>query len=166
MSAAESVSRASFSGALLPISQPRPMVVLPSAIWADGEWTRIKLGYRARGMDEKWNIFMENDVLFLHRSWTGHGIYEVSFAAVEGGGRRIAEGVVESDPERHRTGADTVDHEYDGLMVELVIRTILLGKAAPELFEKFGELAKQRTGRSDLPTGALRHHALGVRTEN
>ncbi|MFI6387048.1 hypothetical protein ACIBHY_52710 [Nonomuraea sp. NPDC050547] len=165
MSAAEGVSRASFSGALLPISQPRPMVVVPSTIWADEEWTRIKLGYRCRGMDEKWNIFAENGVLFLHRSWTGHGIYEVSFAAAEGGGWRITEGVVECDPKRHRTGTDTVDHEYDSLMVELVITTILLGKAAPELLEKFRELATRRTGRSDLPAGALQHHTLGIHTE-
>ena len=41
----------------------------------------IAKGYRPMDMNDKWVAFMENDRLFLHRSWTGIGIYEVRFAA-------------------------------------------------------------------------------------
>ncbi len=44
-------------------------------------------GYRARGMDEKWDVFVENHVAFLHRSWTGNGVFEATFSpAGEAGG--------------------------------------------------------------------------------
>ncbi|MFB9832865.1 hypothetical protein [Actinoallomurus acaciae] len=79
-------------------------------------------------MDEKWDIFVEGGKLFMHRSWTGYGIYEVSFVGADGG-VRIAEGVVESDESRYRSRSD----EFDCVMVELLIRSLLLGEAATEL---------------------------------
>ncbi len=45
----------------------------------------MALGYRPMDTNDKWLAFMEDDRLFLHRSWTGHGIYEVTFAAKETG---------------------------------------------------------------------------------
>lgn len=80
-------------------------------------------------MDEKWNVFVEGDVLFMHRSWTGHGVYEVSFPSAAGSGRRIASAVVEADGERYRSMSD----EYDRLMMELIISAIVLGEPAAEL---------------------------------
>ncbi|MGH3382548.1 MAG: hypothetical protein ACRDP6_48255 [Actinoallomurus sp.] len=79
-------------------------------------------------MDEKWEIFAEGNTLFMHRSWTGYGIYEVSFVEA-GGGFVIAEGVVESDRDRYRSRSD----ELECVMVELMMRSLLLGEAATEL---------------------------------
>jgi hypothetical protein len=42
--------------------------VLPTRTWSDEQWERIKLGYEARGMDEKWDVFVEDQMAFLHRS--------------------------------------------------------------------------------------------------
>jgi hypothetical protein len=67
----------------------------------------------------------------MHRSWTGYGIHEVSFISA-GGGVRIAEGIVESDGSRYRSRSD----EFDCVMVELLIRSVLLGEAATELRTK------------------------------
>src|SRR5690349_3149953 len=97
---------------LQPINTPRLLPQLPDRVWTDEDWDRIRCGYRARDMDEKWNVFFEGDVLFVHRSWTGHGIYEASFARVAEGGRKIASAVVEGDRERYRSMGD----EYDRLM--------------------------------------------------
>jgi len=36
-------------------------------------------------MDEKWKVFVENRVAFLHRSWTDYGIFEASFSTVHEG---------------------------------------------------------------------------------
>jgi hypothetical protein len=56
----------------------------PHRIWSDEDWERIQLGYSSRDMDEKWDVFTERGVVFLHRSWTGHGLFEATFAPVGG----------------------------------------------------------------------------------
>ena len=129
MSSGERVTRSAFRVA--PISAPRALSVVPERVWSLEEWERIRLGYRSRDMDEKWNIFVEGDELFMHRSWTGLGIYQMSFTATNGG-FRIAEGVVESDRDRYRARSD----EFECVMVELLIRSILLGEEPTELREK------------------------------
>ncbi|MFJ1552025.1 hypothetical protein [Streptomyces sp. NPDC088246] len=109
-------------------------------------------------MDEKWNVFVEGDVLFMHRSWTGHGVYEASLALVTGGGRRIASAVVEADVERYRRTGD----EYDCLMMELIISAIILGEPAADLRAGLVELTARTSGRSDLPAGVVEHSVLGL----
>nr|WTB36023.1 hypothetical protein OG781_09590 [Streptomyces sp. NBC_00830] len=136
------------------------MSQLPGRIWTDEDWDQIRQGYRARDMDEKWNVFAEGDVLFMHRSWTGHGVYEASFAPTTGGGRRIASAVVEADRERYRGMGD----EYDCLMMELIISAIVLGEPAAELRDGLVELTARASGKSDLPSGAVEHSALGLRS--
>ena len=129
MPARERVSRSSFSDRLQPVAVPHSLAVLPERVWSAEEWERIQLGYRSRGMDEKWDVFAEGDVVFLHRSWTGNGIYEATFAPTAAGGRRIIKAVVEREPERYR-GSDEV---YDRVMLELVLSAIVLGEPAQEL---------------------------------
>lgn len=145
---------------LHPISTPRPVSQLPDRVWTDEDWDRIRRGYRARDMDEKWNVFVEGDVLFMHRSWTGHGVYEVSFAPAAGRGRRIASAVVEADGERYRSMGD----EYDCLMMELIISAIVLGEPAAELRAGLVELTARASGKSDLPSGLVEHSVLGLRS--
>ena len=41
---------------------------------------KIASGYQPV-WDQRWLAFMEDDCLFLHRTWTGYGVYEVTFAA-------------------------------------------------------------------------------------
>ena len=59
-----------------PVAIPPPQMVLSRE-----EMQQVAVGYRPIDMNDKWLAFMEDDRLFLHRSWTGHGIYEVRFAA-------------------------------------------------------------------------------------
>ncbi|WP_191971853.1 hypothetical protein [Streptomyces luteolifulvus] len=145
---------------LQPINVPRLVTQLPDRVWTDEDWDRIRRGYRARDMDEKWNVFVEADVVFMHRSWTGHGIYEASFAPVAGGGSRIASAVVEADGQRYRSMGD----EYDRLMMELVISAIVLGEPAADLRAGLVELTARASGKSDLPSGVVEHSALGLRS--
>ncbi|SEP41194.1 hypothetical protein [Amycolatopsis saalfeldensis] len=145
-----------------PITTPRPMPQLPDRVWTDEDWDRIRRGYRSRDMDEKWNVFCEGDVLFMHRSWTGHGIYEASFARVPEGGRKIASAVVESDGKRYRSKGD----EHDRLMLELVISAIVLGEPAADLRAGLRRLTGRASGKSDLPPGVVEHSALGLRSES
>jgi hypothetical protein len=39
------------------------------------EFEKIKLGFRSRDMDQRWNILYEDNLLYMHRSWTGYCIF-------------------------------------------------------------------------------------------
>jgi hypothetical protein len=120
------VTRSSFSRRLQPISVPHPMSVLPGRIWSDDDWERIQRGFAARDMEDRWDVLTENNVVFLYRSWSGFGVFEATFAPVDGGWR-IAEAVVERDQDRYRNTGD----RDDCLMLESVISVILLGERSP-----------------------------------
>jgi hypothetical protein len=148
-----------FSGRIQPMSAPQPMPELPQRIWSDDDWERIQLGYASRDMDEKWDVFTEGEVVFLHRSWTGNGTFAATFAPVDGGGWRIESAVVERDAQRYRG----TDDAYDCVMLELVISAIVLGEPATDLRRKLVELTRRESG-SDAPAGLIQHSALGLRS--
>lgn len=160
MADASGVSRSSLDR-IVPMVAPMAMAELPARVWRDDEWERMKLGYLARGMDEKWDVFVEGQTAFLHRSWTGHGIFEASFAAVDDRGWRICAAVVESDPVRHRRRSD----RRDRVMLELVLSAIVLGEHAADLRAELVALAIAASGPTNVLAGAVLHSALGLRTE-
>jgi hypothetical protein len=45
------------------------------------EFERLKLGITPLSMEDKWYVFYENEWLFVHRSWTGHGVFELHIEA-------------------------------------------------------------------------------------
>ncbi|MET8210552.1 hypothetical protein ABZT51_31885 [Streptomyces sp. NPDC005373] len=106
-------------------------------------------------MAEKWDVFAEGNVVFLHRSWTGNGFVEAIFAPVDDGGWRVAQAVVERDQDRYRGK----DDQYDCLMLELV-----LGEPAQELRSKLVELTRKAASAADVPAGIVQHSALGLRS--
>ncbi|MFI1676235.1 hypothetical protein [Streptomyces sp. NPDC020607] len=167
MTADTPLARESFRR-LHPISVPRPMSQLPDRVWTVEDWDRIRRGYRARDMDEKWNIFVEDDVVFMHRSWTGYGVYEATFtptpasgpAPATARGWRITSAVAEGDGERCRSKGD----EYDCLMLELIISTVILGEPSTELRAGLVALTAAASGKSDVVPGVVEHSALGLRS--
>ena len=62
-----------------PLTHPES-IPPPTRIWTSGEMDHIREGYIPHMMEEKWFIFMEGNRLFAHRSWTGLGVYEATFA--------------------------------------------------------------------------------------
>lgn len=89
------------------IREPVP-IPPPEMILSREEMQEIALGYRPMDMSDKWLAFMEGNRLFLHRSWTGHGIYEVTFAAkglswTDEIGFMPTSARVESDPRRYKS---------------------------------------------------------------
>ncbi|MDQ8705231.1 hypothetical protein RCO28_22430 [Streptomyces sp. LHD-70] len=101
----------------------------------------------------------EGNVLFLHRSWTGRGIYEATFAPAPDGGRRIVAAVVEGDRAHYKPTSDA----YDRLMLELVVSAVILGEPAAELRAQLREstLAKSPRPDGDRAAAAQEHSALG-----
>ncbi|MER6318943.1 hypothetical protein ABT237_35090 [Streptomyces sp. NPDC001581] len=153
------VTRSSFHD-LTPLSVPRPMSVLPTRKWTDDQWERIQLGYRSADMDEKWDVYTEDDVVFLHRSWTGFEIFEAAFVPAEGGGWAIAGAMVESDPECYGGTSDM----RNALTLELVLSAIVLGEDATELRTRLVELTTPASSSTDVLPGVVLHSVVGLRS--
>lgn len=110
-------------------SPTTPMPELRSHLQVDRtfsprEYREIKLGIVPRDMDDKWFIFLEEDWLHIHRSWTGHCIYQVRLAPA-GRNYRIAEVLVNRDRQQYRS-----DDEYDSRFLLWLIDCIMLDKDA------------------------------------
>ncbi len=73
-------------------------------------------------MDDKWHAFVEAHRLFLHRSWTGRGLYEAQFTRGEDSWS-ITELLVCGDRSTYRRASD----DYETLFVEAIIDYLLLG---------------------------------------
>lgn len=97
------------------------------------------------------DVFMEGEVVFLHRSWTGYGVFAATFAPVNGGGWRIASAVVERDADRY----GGTDDAYDCVMPELVITASVLGEPATDLRSKLVELTRRQPRSTDAPAGLI-----------
>jgi hypothetical protein len=164
----ERVTRSELSGSITSISRPRQLPILPRRIWSDDDWERIQLGYTAQDMDEKWIVFAEGDVVFLHRSWTGDGVYEATFASVDGG-RQITRAVTQRMRfraiRRRLSKRFRGDDEWHCLLLELVLSAIVLGEPANELRTKQLELIRERIQGSEIPAGAVVHNILGTRSD-
>ena len=92
-----------------PIRQPAP-IPPPQMLLSGAEMQAIAMGYVPVDMNDKWFAFMEDDCLYLHRSWTGLGIYEVTFAAKETG-FMITSARVECDPDAYNRDSDLGERE-------------------------------------------------------
>ena len=96
------------------------------ATFSKAEYERIARGLIPETMDDKWFIFLEGDRLNVHRSWTGHCIYEVEFAA-SADTYTVRRARVNRDPEQYRE----TDDAYDARLLDFVIRRLVLGEDVP-----------------------------------
>jgi hypothetical protein len=123
----EVVRRDFFDQELLPVQTPVP-IPGPERPWSEDEWATIKRGHRSHGMDDKWDGIVEDDRLYLHRSWTGRGIYEATFMQV-GSEWKIRDALVTNDSNYQPSPS-----ECESLFLEVIIETVLLGEwPAPKL---------------------------------
>ena len=88
---------------------------------------QIREGYIPEIMDEKWFIFMEENRLFAHRSWTGLGVYEARFTPVDGG-YIIESAVVAGDRSEYKRSSD----QDESLILEVLVAGHLLGQSLSE----------------------------------
>lgn len=86
-----------------------------------GEVLHLRLGRLPREMEDKWFVFVEDDWIYLHRSWTGYCIYSARLAQ-RGEGYEIAEAWVNREREQYQCVDDQVDRRtlvnlIDGLVL-------------------------------------------------
>ena len=101
---------------------PTP-IPAPTRVWTGEEMDAIRRGRLPGSMDDKWFAFMESDTLFLHRSWTGHGIYEATFE-LHDDGRVIVSATVTGDHDHYRRSSDPVEQAR----LEWLIAAVILGE--------------------------------------
>ena len=73
------------------------------------EYEQIGLGHIPAEMEDRWFIYLEDDWLFFHRSWTGFCIFQLHLGPIDGGHNRIAETWVNRDQGQYRS----TDSQYD-----------------------------------------------------
>jgi hypothetical protein len=130
-----------FSYRVTTLSKPSP-VTPPKRIWSEAQMTRIRLGYEAQVMEEKWHGFMEGNKLTLLRSWTGFCVFEANFVQVPKGWM-LADPVMESDLDFYLRRSD----KYESTYLELIIVGTLLGKFDKKLEARwFREMHKVDAG--------------------
>ncbi len=90
------------------------------------EFSLMTLGFVPKEMEDKWFIFMQNNVLFFHRSWTGYCIYKVIFEQNDGQ-YVVSEALVNRDSQQYNSR----NNNYDIALLSWLIDGFLLGKQVP-----------------------------------
>lgn len=70
-----------------PMERPFTRVPLRDLTLTAKEYARLSLGLIPEEMEDKWFIYLEDNKLYCHRSWTGLCTYIVEFAPCEAGCR-------------------------------------------------------------------------------
>jgi len=105
---------------LAPVAVPQS-IPAPGRVWTALDWDLIQLGHKSADMDDRWHTYVEGRRLYIHRSWTGLGIYEAEFSPVPDGWQ-ITAAIVEGDRSSYRRQ----DDDYESALLEALIDGVLL----------------------------------------
>ena len=79
-------------------------------LFTERQFNIIKQGLIPKQMEDKWFIFFENNILYMHRSWTGYGMYRAEIIR-NGNIYAIDELSVERNKEKNSNEDDEVDKD-------------------------------------------------------
>ncbi|PYS78818.1 MAG: hypothetical protein DMF70_14155 [Acidobacteria bacterium] len=85
----------------------------------------MSVGVTPREMEDKWFIFLEDDWVFFHRSWTGICIYQIKISSA-GDSHSVTEAWVNSDRNEYRARDDGYEAELLGFLID----NLLLGQSS------------------------------------
>jgi hypothetical protein len=114
------------------------------------EFELIRCGLIPEAMEDKWFIFLEENVLYFHRSWTGYCIYQLSLSK-HGTTYTVVETFANRDPSQYSIGTND---GYDEELLNFLIDNLLLGRSST-----FPVPAGVPPG---IATGLYHHHVAGV----
>ena len=110
---------------LKPLSKLRKQIPFRE-IYSEEEYRFIKHGLIPQVMEDKWFIFLEDDWLYLHRSWTGLCVYKLRFEKIAKG-HKVSEAWVNQNPKQYKETSD----EYNTVLLRYLIERLLLCKKVP-----------------------------------
>lgn len=112
---------------ILCLPLPKDREKLPfQHVYSEKNYRKLSFGLVPEVMEDKWFIFMENDVLSFHRSWTGVCIYEVHFEKLDDS-CSVKEAWVNRDNQQYRE----TNLDYDCELLHFLIENLLLGNNIP-----------------------------------
>ncbi|MDQ1086415.1 ADP-ribosylglycohydrolase family protein [Siphonobacter sp. SORGH_AS_1065] len=85
-------------------------------LFTDRQFSTLVAGLIPQQMEDKWFIYYENEWLYFHRSWTGHGIYKAKINKVTDG-YSIKEFWAERNPKKYKNQDDTTDLETFSFLI-------------------------------------------------
>ena len=117
--------------------------------FTEEEYLKISNGLIPKEMENKWFMYLEDQILYIHRSWTGHCIYQITLEKSDGI-YKTKEVKVNRNKEQYTEN----DNEYDIKLLHFLISNFLLGKSIP--FPKPKGLKKEKH------KGIYQHHISGT----
>lgn len=116
------------------------------ASYSASEFQKLAEGLVPRQMEDKWFVYMLDDQLCFHRSWTGLPVYRVTFEQ-HGEGATVIAAEYEGE---HREKSNLV---YQAKLLEFLIGNLLLGRKLPFPLPDNAEASGN---------GILQHHFSGT----
>lgn len=113
------------------------------------EFSILSRGFIPQVMEHKWFIFMQDNILFFHRSWTVFCIFKVIFQEINSE-YVVQEALVNQNIEQY----NSTDNYYETALLSWLIDGFLLRKKVPFPLRK--DLPK------NLPSGLFQHHIAGT----
>jgi hypothetical protein len=106
----------------------KPMPAAHKELALDGtytavEYAQISLGYIPQEQQDKWFIYLADDWLHFHRSWTGSCIFQL-YIEPDGDLYTATKALVNRDPTQYRN----TDDEQDVRLISHLIDDLLLGR--------------------------------------
>jgi hypothetical protein len=117
--------------------------------FTEQEYERISLGFIPERMEDKWFMFLEEDTLYIHRSWSGYCIYQLAFIK-EGTHYVVGDAFANRDASQYSGPGDL----YDAKMVLYLIDFLLLNKRMP--------LPMPADVSAGIATELYHHHVIGA----
>jgi hypothetical protein len=100
--------------------------ILLNRVFSEEEFSKLSFGLIPQAMEDKWLIFLEDNTLYFHRSWTGECIYEVKFSKEQT--KYVPKEVwVCRDSEKYKF----TSNGYDEKILSFLIENLLLGNNIP-----------------------------------
>jgi len=90
-------------------------------IFSAKEYEQLSYGRMPVEMEDKWFIYLEQDHLYFHRSWTGYCIFRLRFER-DGHFYSVVEAMVNRDPDEYGSANDA----YDAAILSSLIDNLLL----------------------------------------
>lgn len=108
--------------------QTRPMPAAHKELPLDGaysakEYAQISLGFIPQSQEDKWFVYLADEWLYFHRSWTGSCIFQLHIAPVDDY-YAADKAIVNRDPAQYRSA----DDEQDVRLISHLVDELLLGR--------------------------------------
>jgi hypothetical protein len=94
-------------------------------MFTQAEYYVIARGLIPAGMDDRWFIFLENNQLYFHRSWTGVCVYQITLEHTADS-FMVTKALVNRDPDEYKIADDA----FDLGLLTFLIDNLLLGRPA------------------------------------